>query len=61
MKYSFKLELNQFLIAFCYAYRKKNDCQAKDGNPFGPYWNKFGIGNKSFNNLKTRIKLNFVF
>lgn len=29
--------------SFCYAYRKKNDCQAKDGNPFGPYWNKFGI------------------
>lgn len=39
-----KFDINFNLKAFCYAYRKRDDCQAKDGNPFGPYWDKFGIG-----------------
>ena len=28
----------------CYGYRgAQSSCEAKSGNPFGPYWNKFGI------------------
>ena len=30
---------------FCYSSRSetKRSCEAKEGNPFGPYWNKFNI------------------
>src|SRR5262249_3640264 len=32
---------------FCWSSRSSNgekgDCKAKDGNPFGPFWNRFGI------------------
>ncbi|RNA04541.1 GDP-fucose O-fucosyltransferase 1, partial [Brachionus plicatilis] len=29
---------------FCYMARgNSNDCAAKDGNPFGPYWDYFGV------------------
>ena len=34
-------------VSLCYGPRQgsveKNDCNAKDGNPFGPYWDHFGI------------------
>merc|ERR1712018_860287 len=32
-------------VAFCYQFRDttKNSCEAKQGNPFGPYWDKFDI------------------
>lgn len=34
-------------IVFCYQARthgpKENDCNAKDGNPFGPFWDTFDI------------------
>jgi hypothetical protein len=28
---------------FCFEYRSGKSCKAKEGNPFEPYWNKFGI------------------
>ncbi|XP_074654626.1 GDP-fucose protein O-fucosyltransferase 1-like [Tubulanus polymorphus] len=31
---------------FCFSSRmgpKKNDCNAKDGNPFGPFWDAYGV------------------
>ncbi|KAK0172516.1 hypothetical protein PV328_005824 [Microctonus aethiopoides] len=31
-------------ISFCYSARGSTDsCNAKDGNPFGPFWNRFNI------------------
>lgn len=28
---------------FCFEYRSGKSCKAKEGNPFGPYWEKFNI------------------
>ncbi|XP_012274631.1 GDP-fucose protein O-fucosyltransferase 1 [Orussus abietinus] len=30
-------------ISFCYSVRKNGSCNAKDGNPFGPFWDTFNI------------------
>lgn len=30
-------------IAFCYMSRGDNTCNAKEGNPFGPFWDHFNI------------------
>jgi peptide-O-fucosyltransferase len=33
-----------FILVFCYASRgESGTCSAKEGNPFGPYWDKFSI------------------
>jgi peptide-O-fucosyltransferase len=29
--------------AFCYSSRGENTCNAKEGNPFGPFWDHFGV------------------
>jgi peptide-O-fucosyltransferase len=30
-------------VSFCYRPREGDSCAAKDGNPFGPFWDKFGV------------------
>ena len=38
--------LATFIAAYCYSERKgdiERDCNAKDGNPFGPFWDTFSI------------------
>ena len=45
--------------SFCYSARngkKTNSCNAKDGSPFGPFWNHFGI---SFDTSEIFAPLNF--
>jgi len=40
------VNINLYIAVYCYSGRhgdKPNDCNAKDGNPFGPFWDTFSI------------------
>ena len=40
------VNINICIAVYCYSSRrgdKSDDCNAKDGNPFGPFWDTFSI------------------